>query len=184
MSIIPLHLQRQFEQRWATRISAMVVPSAPKNVGSKNSPVNVAPCSTRAKERPPGRDGGFPYAVLLRGLSGLAYCFFRQRPTVELVPHLALSAAPPLGQKPTPASHSIRSWSHQPALHEHPPRLGRLDPARGGALLLGQRGQPRPASVLGTFAEHSRGGSSETTCPGVTLPRPAAVTPPRAAGAD
>ena len=52
MSNIPLHIQRQFEQRWASHAGSMVVPSAPKNVGSKGSP--DAPCATRVKERPAG----------------------------------------------------------------------------------------------------------------------------------
>jgi hypothetical protein len=35
MSIIPLHLQRRFEQRWASRFTQPVASNAPKNVGTK-----------------------------------------------------------------------------------------------------------------------------------------------------
>jgi hypothetical protein len=52
MSIIPLHLQRRFEQRWAARFGSLVIPSVPKNVGLKGSPVNVAPRAAKAKEKP------------------------------------------------------------------------------------------------------------------------------------
>ncbi len=54
MSIIPLHFQRRFEQRWAAQFGSLVIPSAPKNVGLKGSPVNVAPRAARAKEKPAG----------------------------------------------------------------------------------------------------------------------------------
>jgi len=52
MSNIPLHIQRLFEQRWASHARSVVVSSAPKNVGSMGSP--DAPCATRVKERPAG----------------------------------------------------------------------------------------------------------------------------------
>ncbi len=35
MSIIPLHLQRRIEQRWAARFGSLVIPAVPKNVGLK-----------------------------------------------------------------------------------------------------------------------------------------------------
>jgi hypothetical protein len=38
MSIIPLHLQRRFEQRWAAQFGSRVLPAAPKNIGLKSSP--------------------------------------------------------------------------------------------------------------------------------------------------
>jgi hypothetical protein len=41
MSIIPLHIQRLFEQRWAAQFGSRVIPAVPKNVGLKGSPVNV-----------------------------------------------------------------------------------------------------------------------------------------------
>ena len=52
MSILPLHLQRRFEQRWAARVASLVGTSGRKNLVSKGSPINVAPRATRAKERP------------------------------------------------------------------------------------------------------------------------------------
>lgn len=58
MSIIPLHLQRRFEQRWAARVGSLVGPSALKNTKSKGSPINVAPRATRAKERSATRATG------------------------------------------------------------------------------------------------------------------------------
>jgi hypothetical protein len=48
MSIIPLHLQRRFEQRWAARFGSLVIPAAPKNVGLKGSPVNMR----RSRQKP------------------------------------------------------------------------------------------------------------------------------------
>ena len=51
MSILPLHLQRRFEQRWAARVDSLVGPSALKDTKSKGSPINVAPRATRDKER-------------------------------------------------------------------------------------------------------------------------------------
>jgi len=44
MGIIPLHLQRRFEQRWAARFGSLVIPPVPKNVGLKGSPVNMLLC--------------------------------------------------------------------------------------------------------------------------------------------
>jgi hypothetical protein len=53
MSIIPLHLQRRLEQRWATRFGSLVVPAVPKNVGVK---ARRQPCAA-AKPRKTRRDG-------------------------------------------------------------------------------------------------------------------------------
>jgi hypothetical protein len=66
MSIIPLHLQRRFEQRWAAQFGSLVIPSVPKNVGLKGSPVNIAPRAAKAKEKPAGlsrRVRSLPLAV-------------------------------------------------------------------------------------------------------------------------
>ena len=41
MSIIPLHIQRRFEQRWAARFGSLLIPALPKNVGLKGSLVNM-----------------------------------------------------------------------------------------------------------------------------------------------
>jgi hypothetical protein len=38
MSAIPLHLQRRFEQRWASRFTLPAASNAPKNVGAKAAP--------------------------------------------------------------------------------------------------------------------------------------------------
>ena len=38
MSNIPLHLQRRFEQRWASRFTQPVASNVPKNVGTKATP--------------------------------------------------------------------------------------------------------------------------------------------------
>jgi hypothetical protein len=48
MSIIPLHIQRRFEQRWAVRFGSLLVPALPKIVGLKGSLVNMR----RARQRP------------------------------------------------------------------------------------------------------------------------------------
>jgi hypothetical protein len=43
MSIIPLHLQRRFEQRWAAQFGSLAISAVPKTVRSKGSRVNIAP---------------------------------------------------------------------------------------------------------------------------------------------
>jgi hypothetical protein len=48
MSIIPLHIQRRFEQRWAARFGSLLVAALPKIVGLKGSLVNMR----RARQRP------------------------------------------------------------------------------------------------------------------------------------
>ena len=53
MSIIPLHIQRRFEQQWAVRFGSLI-PDVSKNVGSKGSPVNIARRVAKAKEKPAG----------------------------------------------------------------------------------------------------------------------------------
>jgi hypothetical protein len=66
MSIIPRHIQRRFEQRWVAQFGPLVIPSVPKTVGLKGSPVNVAPRAERAKEKPAGlspRVRSLPLAV-------------------------------------------------------------------------------------------------------------------------
>ncbi len=55
MSIIPLHIQRRFEQRWAARFVSLVIPAVPKSVGLKGSPVNIARRAAKAKKT--RRDG-------------------------------------------------------------------------------------------------------------------------------
>jgi hypothetical protein len=51
MSIIPLHLQRRFEQRWAAKLASQVQPGAPKSISLKRA-VKNAPHPARAKEEP------------------------------------------------------------------------------------------------------------------------------------
>jgi hypothetical protein len=55
MSVIPLDLQRRFEQRWAARFGSLVIPAAPKNVGLKVSPVNMR----RARQKPKKNQRGW-----------------------------------------------------------------------------------------------------------------------------
>jgi hypothetical protein len=55
MSIIPLHIQRRFEQRWAARFVSLVIPAVPKSVGLKDSLVNIARRTAKAKKT--RRDG-------------------------------------------------------------------------------------------------------------------------------
>jgi hypothetical protein len=54
MSIIPLHLQRRFEQRWAARFGSLVIPTIPKNVGLKGSPVSIRRARQKPKKNPAG----------------------------------------------------------------------------------------------------------------------------------
>jgi hypothetical protein len=54
MSIIPLHVQRRFEQRWATQFGSLVVAPLPKNVGMKGSPVNLRRARKKLKKNSPG----------------------------------------------------------------------------------------------------------------------------------
>ncbi len=48
MSIIPLHIQRRFEQRWAARFGSLAIPAVPKNPGLKGSPGKTR----RARQKP------------------------------------------------------------------------------------------------------------------------------------
>jgi hypothetical protein len=54
VSIIPLHLQRRFEQRWAARFGSLAIPAVPKNVGLKGSPVKMRLARQKPKKNPPG----------------------------------------------------------------------------------------------------------------------------------
>jgi hypothetical protein len=54
MSIIPLHLQRRFEERWAARFGSPVIEATPKNVGLKSSPSTLRRARGEAKEKPAG----------------------------------------------------------------------------------------------------------------------------------
>jgi hypothetical protein len=54
MSIIPLHLQRRFEQRWAARFGSLVIRDVPKRVGLKGSPVDMRRSRQKPKKDPPG----------------------------------------------------------------------------------------------------------------------------------
>jgi hypothetical protein len=52
MSIIPLHVQRRFEQRWASRFRPTAA-NAPKNVGTKATPSTVRRPHQSLKKNPP-----------------------------------------------------------------------------------------------------------------------------------
>jgi hypothetical protein len=62
MSIIPLHLERRFEQRWAARFGSLVIPAVPKSLGLKGSPVNIARRPAKAKKT--RRDGSVGQLVV------------------------------------------------------------------------------------------------------------------------
>jgi hypothetical protein len=51
MSVIPLHLQRKFEQRWAARFAAPAAPAVPKANGLKGA-LNTVSRPVKAKEKP------------------------------------------------------------------------------------------------------------------------------------
>ena len=48
MSIIPLHLQRRFEQRWAGRFGSMVIPAKERRIEKLTT--NIAPRAALAKK--------------------------------------------------------------------------------------------------------------------------------------
>jgi hypothetical protein len=54
MSIIPLHLQRRFELRWAAQFGPLAIPAVPKMVRLKGSPVKIAARAAKAKQKPAG----------------------------------------------------------------------------------------------------------------------------------
>jgi len=51
MSVIPLHIQRKFERRWATRFASPVASAAPKITELKGTGNNL-PRRAKAKEKP------------------------------------------------------------------------------------------------------------------------------------
>jgi hypothetical protein len=53
MSIIPLHLQRKFEQRWAAKFVRPVASAAPKSISLKDTG-NSLPSPAKEKEKPAG----------------------------------------------------------------------------------------------------------------------------------
>jgi hypothetical protein len=58
VSIIPLHLQRRFEQRWAARFGSLVIASRTKERRIEGSPANIARRGAKAKKNPPKWVGG------------------------------------------------------------------------------------------------------------------------------
>jgi hypothetical protein len=55
MSAIPIHVQRRFEQRWASRFALPAAATALKNVGTKshNIKINGSPRRAAKTERKP-----------------------------------------------------------------------------------------------------------------------------------
>jgi hypothetical protein len=53
MSIIPLHLQRRFELRWAAKLARSVASAVPKSSSLKRA-VKTAPRPAKAQEDPAG----------------------------------------------------------------------------------------------------------------------------------
>jgi hypothetical protein len=51
MSVIPLHLQRRFEQRWAARFVSPVASAAPKSLGLKGALQQLA-ATGKSKRKP------------------------------------------------------------------------------------------------------------------------------------
>jgi hypothetical protein len=61
MSIIPLHLQRRCEQRWAARFGSLAIPAVPKKSGRTKEECRIeslagqqAPRAAKANENPAG----------------------------------------------------------------------------------------------------------------------------------
>jgi predicted nucleic acid-binding Zn ribbon protein len=66
MSIIPLHLQRRFEQRWAAKFAPRVASATPKNIGL-NDTTNRLPSPAKEKEKPAGLVSGLSQRWNQRG---------------------------------------------------------------------------------------------------------------------
>jgi hypothetical protein len=58
MSDIPLHIQRNFEQRWAARLASSSASAAPKNIDLKGTVNSLRAARQRPKKNPPVRSGG------------------------------------------------------------------------------------------------------------------------------
>ena len=69
MSIIPLHIQRRFDERWAARFGSLAIPAVPKYIGLKGSP--VARRTPTAKEKPAGLSRGASPTRWPRGLTAI-----------------------------------------------------------------------------------------------------------------
>jgi hypothetical protein len=57
MNAIPLHIQRRFEQRWASRFAPPAASNTPKKIGTKaisSTPTGRRVVRQRAKKNPPG----------------------------------------------------------------------------------------------------------------------------------
>ena len=54
MSLIPLHLQRRFERRWAARFGSLVIPAAPRERRIESLAGQHAQRQEKAKEKSPG----------------------------------------------------------------------------------------------------------------------------------
>jgi hypothetical protein len=54
MSAIPLHIQRRFDQKWASRFTLRVAPNVPKNVGTKAAASTTGRRAATNKEKPAG----------------------------------------------------------------------------------------------------------------------------------
>src|ERR1700681_2615058 len=51
MSIIPLHLQRRFEQRWAARFGSLVIPAVPMPSRHGRLSYPIGPAETQRRDR-------------------------------------------------------------------------------------------------------------------------------------
>jgi len=58
MSGIPLHIQRNFEQRWAAKLASSGASAAPKNIDLKGTVNSLRAARQRPKNNPPVRSGG------------------------------------------------------------------------------------------------------------------------------
>jgi hypothetical protein len=70
MSIIPLHLQRRFEQRWASRFARPASSNGPKNVETKSTPLAGRGVGQEPKQHACEIDDS--YNVILHRLNGAA----------------------------------------------------------------------------------------------------------------
>jgi hypothetical protein len=70
MSVIPLHLQRRFEQRWASRFARPAASNAPKNVETKSTPLAGRRVGQKSEQQACEIDDS--HNVILHRLNGAA----------------------------------------------------------------------------------------------------------------
>jgi hypothetical protein len=99
MSIIPLHLERRFERRWASRFNPPIVSNTPKIVGTKTRPLSGPSAAARgpitkeelADVRPNSRADREPQMNVLDHLIGVQAQIIRCRRLADENPDRAMA---------------------------------------------------------------------------------------------